>query len=129
MCRDGNRHHSPPPHGGGSNHFMMGAIFGTIVGAALGLLFAPEEGKETRKKVKKAKDDATKKAKEIKKAAVPLVKQVEEQISPILEAAQQAGGPIKEQVVEKIEQLAFEESSKSKKKGSGKKRLFKGIKK
>jgi len=37
--------------------FVLGAAIGAAVGAGLGLLFAPQSGKETRKKVQRSLDD------------------------------------------------------------------------
>ena len=41
--------------------FLGGIVFGAVVGAALGLLFAPDSGKETRRKIK----DKVEKGKEV----------------------------------------------------------------
>lgn len=134
MCKDGKHHDA----GGGSNSFVVGAVFGAVVGAALGMLFAPAEGKETRKKVKETQEKykikgaevyekASKTASDVRDVAEPLMRQVEEQLTPIIEAANRAGQPLKDQVVERIEQLAFDDPPKSKSKKSSKKRYFKGI--
>jgi gas vesicle protein len=46
-----------------SSDFLAGVLVGALIGAALGLLFAPEPGEETRTRVKegarKFKDAAT----------------------------------------------------------------------
>jgi gas vesicle protein len=68
--------------------FNTGAIFGFMAGVLTGLLFAPTEGQETRRKVKK---------------------QIDEKLMPVLEKAaekaQQLNEPMKAAFVEKIQQL------------------------
>ena len=68
--------------------FNTGAIFGFMAGILTGLLFAPTEGKETRRKVKK---------------------EIDERILPVLEKAaekaQELNEPMKSAFVEKIQQL------------------------
>ena len=39
------------------SYFTEGIILGALVGAALGILFAPQSGEETRTKLKQLKDD------------------------------------------------------------------------
>jgi gas vesicle protein len=38
------------------NHFLEGVVFGAVVGGLLGVLFAPQSGAETRRKLKKMKE-------------------------------------------------------------------------
>ena len=35
----------------GTNKILLALLGGTVIGAAIGLIFAPEKGEETRKKV------------------------------------------------------------------------------
>lgn len=62
--------------------FIAGALLGGLIGAGIGLLFAPAKGEETRKKLQKASSDAMKKAefkfREFKK----------EQVEPFLDKAE-----------------------------------------
>jgi gas vesicle protein len=43
---------------------MKGIIFGGLVGAALGILYAPKSGRETRRQICSRSEDLMKKAKE-----------------------------------------------------------------
>lgn len=62
--------------------FMAGIILGAAVGATLGVLFAPEEGKVTRKKLekkgRKALEDLEKTAKEAGQKLEPAIENVKE---------------------------------------------------
>jgi gas vesicle protein len=40
-------------HDDGSSHFLEGLVLGGLVGAALGIFFAPHTGDKTRKTLKK----------------------------------------------------------------------------
>lgn len=46
------------------NTFVLGLIAGAIVGGALGLLFAPQKGEDTRKDIKDTIDNLANKGKE-----------------------------------------------------------------
>ena len=90
-----------------TNDFLKGVLIGGLIGAAVGILFAPKSGKETREDIarktediiKKAKDEyelavekskmayesAIKKAKEIQMMAREKVDDVEEAVSDLTE--------------------------------------------
>ena len=67
---------------GGS--FIAGFILGAIAGVAIGFLYAPKPGKETRELIKEKAERATEKAKEAsekaKKAAAEAREKVEEKL-------------------------------------------------
>lgn len=47
-----------------TSKFLLGFIGGTLAGAAIGLLFAPEKGEDTRKIIMDTIDEYSKKGKE-----------------------------------------------------------------
>jgi len=64
--------------------FAIGFIFGAVVGVAIGFLYAPKAGKETRALLKEKAESAAEKAREAaekaKEAAVRAEKRVEEKL-------------------------------------------------
>lgn len=48
----------------GNNDLLKGLIIGGLIGAALGILYAPKSGKETREDIARRTDDFINKAKE-----------------------------------------------------------------
>ena len=106
-------------HGPG---FMSGVMWGAIIGGVLGVLYAPEKGEETRKKLKEVADDVNEKGKfvaeeakviaeEVKAVSQPLIAELEKNVKPVLEKAQKSGKEVQVEVMEKIEQLVSEASS------------------
>lgn len=63
---------------GGSN-FLMGFIIGAVAGVAIGFLYAPKSGKETRALLKEKASNVTEK---IKSSAQEAEKKVREKLSP-----------------------------------------------
>ncbi len=65
--------------------FASGVILGAVVGGAMGILFAPASGEETRKEIskrgKKAMKDIKKGAKEVGDKLEPTLKSVKKGIS------------------------------------------------
>lgn len=118
-------------HNGGS--FMNGVVWGAIIGGVLGVLFAPEKGEETRKKVKKlireykdkgedyveiAKIEAGKakyKYDEYKEKAEPYIEAAKEKISEIEKTIEREKGPVKDKIEDFAETLE-DEAKKIKKK-------------
>lgn len=90
--------------------FVEGAIFGALIGAALGILTAPFSGRETREKIKT-------KTKELSEIGLEELEEIKEEVT---EKAQEAMDKVQD-TVDKV----VEEANKSIDKA--KKRTFKGI--
>lgn len=64
-----------------STSFLTGLILGAVVGLAIGFLYAPKSGKETRELLKEkavvAKQKATEVAKKVKQTADEAIKKVQ----------------------------------------------------
>ena len=71
--------------GGGS--FLMGLLAGTVLGAGLGMLFAPKSGSELRSQLGSQVTDQTGK---IREAADPLYQQATEKVSQIVDRGREA---------------------------------------
>lgn len=85
--------------------FMNGLILGGIIGAAIGFLYAPQPGSETRKKLRQS-------AENFKEKTEPLVEEFETKILPILREIQTASTPVRQEFMEKIERLVDEAEEK-----------------
>lgn len=127
--------HFEHPNKDGS--FMTGMFFGLIVGGILGVLFAPDAGENTRRKLKDTSDDLKEKGdkvlekagrfvEDVRVAADPLVDEIEKNVSPLLKRAKESGKDVHSQVIEKIEQLVDDFDNTSDHKKSPKK-AFRGI--
>ncbi|MEA2020456.1 MAG: YtxH domain-containing protein [Patescibacteria group bacterium] len=93
--------------------FVKGLFIGALGGAILGVLFAPDEGRETRRKLKE-------KGEEIQKKAEPFVEEARESVKKIAEDLETASGPAKEEAKKKLKDLEGEIAK-------TKKRFFKGV--
>ena len=71
--------------GGGS--FLMGLLAGTVLGAGLGMLFAPKAGSELRSQIGTQIADQTGKLRE---AADPYYQQATEKVSQIVDSGKEA---------------------------------------
>lgn len=135
QCKNCGQHHNE------FGSFVNGAIWGALVGAVLGMLYAPEKGTDSRKKLQKSLDDLSEKGKELydetkdlasdfKVAAKPLISELEKNIKPVLEKAKNSSQSVQEQVIERIEQLVEDASTSGyDESGDNLKKYFKGAKK
>jgi gas vesicle protein len=71
--------------GGGS--FLMGLLAGTVLGAGLGMLFAPKAGSELRSQIGSQIADQTGK---LRDAADPIYQQATEKVSQIVDRGREA---------------------------------------
>jgi gas vesicle protein len=83
----------------GNKKFVLGAIIGTAVGAALGVLFAPRSGKETREMINEKSKECVKKGKEIyDKEKVVVEKMIEEKKDDTKKAIKEAADKVSEKM-------------------------------
>src|SRR5258705_7732990 len=73
--------------GGGGGSFLMGLLAGTVLGAGLGMLFAPKAGSELRSQIGSQIADQTGK---IRQAADPYYQQATEKVSQIVDRGREA---------------------------------------
>lgn len=73
-----------------SDNFFRGFILGALIGAGLALLYAPEKGEITRKKLKKKIDEIKKKADEAKSEILTGVEELKK-------SAEKAKGALKKE--------------------------------
>lgn len=110
--------------------FSKGLLFGSLIGAVLGLLYAPAPGVETRKKVKETAEDLKKKGevavregvkkyKKVKVKAEPMVKRGLEETENFIEIATpkvKAASEKLSMLVDDVEDTVKKETKKIKKK-------------
>lgn len=136
--KDIDRKRCPRCHSGDT--FFKGAVWGIAIGGVLGILFAPDRGEETRKKLEKlvkkykekggdalvvAKDEAEKakiKYQQYKQKAEPYIESAKEKISEIEKTIEKEKGPVMDKIQDFAETLE-DEAKKIKKK------YFKGVRK
>jgi len=88
-------------------------VLGAMVGAGLGILFAPRSGKETRKILKEKMDDLVKKAKEldkeeVKEAVIAKINEIKEGIKNLdketaIEIAKKQGKKVRDKAEDLVE--------------------------
>lgn len=81
--------------------FAKGAIIGSIIGAAIGLLFAPKSGEETRRQLKQEADKLKKKP-EVKKA-IATAKEVSKKYTPIVKKKLNKANAVLKQISSELE--------------------------
>lgn len=85
----------------------MAVLAGVVVGAGLGMLFAPEEGKKVRNKIKKgfdqSKDELTDKIDELKKQVKNVVERKKNDFESGFEELVSSTGKKSEDVIEALE--------------------------
>ena len=96
-----------PSNGGNFNTFTIGFV----IGAILGVLYAPQKGEETRNTLKKLLEDAKDmgeiakhKGGQVAQNVQPVVAEIKQQITPIVEEIK----PMVEPVVEEVKDEAKE---------------------
>ena len=94
--------------------FVKGAFWGTLVGAVLGILFAPESGEKTRKKIKEKSEELVDKGLTAAEKVADKVEEGKGQVEPYKEKAEELLHDTEERAKEEAENI--------------KKRYFKGKK-
>ncbi len=107
---DEHRHH--PRRHGDPKSFLKGAFFGAAIGAVLGVLFAPDSGDNTRKKIKQKSEELVEKGVEKAELVAEKIEEVKDKVEPYKERA--------EEIIENAKEIATEETD------NIKKRYFKG---
>jgi len=92
--------------------FFQGLLFGILGGAVMGILFAPEPGEETRKRLKKKgkelRDKAVEIAGEVEDAVGPLVEEAKRGVKEVAEEIEDAAEPVKDTARQKLDDLEEE---------------------
>ncbi|MEC4113233.1 YtxH domain-containing protein [Myroides pelagicus] len=87
---------------------VLAVLAGVAVGASLGILFAPEEGKKTRKKIKKtfddSKEDLEDKIDELKKQVRTVVNKKKHDIEESLDHFVHSSGKKRDEVIASLEE-------------------------
>lgn len=124
-----------------SENFMVGVMLGAVVGGVLGILFAPQEGKKTREKLRTTLIEDKEKAAELaeqisgrlaeaKEKAQPFIDEIKEKIDPVMEKVGEVSAPVRKEVANYIDTIRGEiTDSEEAALDKIKKKFFRGVKK
>lgn len=124
-----------------SDNLMLGLLIGAVLGGIAGVLFAPDEGKKTREKLKvklsegklkadELMEDVSEKVAEAREKAEPIIAEIHAKIEPVLEKVSEASEPVREQIAQYVQELKEEiEDREISTIARMKKKFFKGVKK
>ncbi len=113
--------------------FSKGFFWGAAIGALLGVIFAPDKGEETRKKIKKVAKEYEQKGEEVVEKAKEKYEEIKVKAEPFVEKTKEKINSVKNKIEEnkepflnKIDEITdnIEEEI-----GKSRKRYFKGVKK
>ncbi len=113
--------------------FSKGFFWGAAIGALLGVIFAPDKGEETRKKIKKVAKEYEQKGEETLEKAKEKYSEIKEKAEPFVEKAKEGIDVVKTKIEENKEPLKnkIEEIADNIEEGirNSRKRYFRGVKK
>lgn len=89
-----------------SGDFIAGIVIGGLIGAAIGILYAPKSGKETREDLGRKADELLTKAKEEYETAVEKSRKIYEETVQRLKSMEKTAREKAEKVEEKIDAYA-----------------------
>jgi gas vesicle protein len=103
------KHNKPVEQPKNESSFINGALFGAIIGAALGVLYSPGKGEEIRRKLKSEADKFMDKAEPAVKDAIkkskPIIAKVKVESEPFIEEAKQKINEALEDVGDELDKL------------------------
>ncbi len=88
----------------GSEKVLLGLVAGVVIGATLGVLFAPDKGTKTRKKISKLSDEY---AEEMKQKFNEFAEAIIKQFEAATEETNRLAGIGKEKVEETISEFSL----------------------